>query len=201
MINEKVNKNKRDDYCAFKFSKSKKSSEETCETTTIQGQCPSNETVIASDSIVNGICEEHLSGKNGVVKVHNFPGATIENMQHDLVIILERNSCRLILQVGTNNAESCTSGEILHKLLKLKTFVSEKCSQCQTIFSTPTIRSYKGKVNLTVRQLANHLLQAEIVVVDNRDITDRCIGRKELHLNISGTIQLANKFLNFIKKF
>ena len=198
---EKVNKKKKNDYCAFKFSKSNKTSEEICETTTIQGQYPSNTTVIAGDSIINGIREEHLSGKYGVVKVRNFPGATIEDMQHNLVRILEKNPCRFILHVGTNNVESCASREILDKLLKLKTFISEKCPQCQTIFSTPTIRSDKAKANLTVRQLTNHLLQLEIDVVDNRNITDRCIGRKGLHLNISGTIQLAKNFLNFIKRF
>ena len=60
-------------------------------------------------------------------------------MQHNLAPILERNPCRLILHVGTNKAESCASREILDKLLKLKTFISEKCHQCQTIFSTPKV--------------------------------------------------------------
>ena len=40
-------------------------------------QYPSNTTVIVGDSIINGIREERLSGINGVVKVCNFPGATI----------------------------------------------------------------------------------------------------------------------------
>ena len=136
-----------------------------------------------------------------MVKVRNFPGATIEEMQHNLVPILERNLCRSILHVRTNNVESCTSREILDKLLTLKTFSSEKSPQCQTIFSTPTIRLEKAKANLTVRQLTNHLLQLNIDVVDNRYITDHCIGKKGLHLNISGTIQLAKNFLNFIKTF
>ena len=136
-----------------------------------------------------------------MVKVRNFPAATIDDIQHNLVPILERNPCRLILHVGTNNAESCTSRELLDKLLKLKSFISEKCPQCQTIFSTPTIQSDKAKANLTVRQLTNHLGQLNIDAVDNRNITDRCIGRIGLHLNISGTIQLAKNFLNFIKKF
>ena len=149
----------------------------------------------------NDIRGKRSSGKYGAVKVCNFPGATTEDIQHNLVPILERNPCYLILHVGTNNAESCNSREILDKVLKLKTFISEKCPQCQTIFSTPTIRSDKAKANLTVRQLTNHLLQLKIDVVDNRNITDRCIGRKGLHLNISGTIQLAKNFLNFIKKF
>ena len=198
---EEVKKKKKNYYYAFKFSKSDKTSEETCETTTIHGQYPSNTTVIFGDSIINGIREEHLSGKYGVVKVRNFPGATLEDMQHNLVPILEGNPCRLILHVGTTNAEYCTSREILDKLLKLKIFISQKCPRCQTIFSTPTIRSDKAKANLTVRQLTNHLLQLEIDVVDNRNITDCCIGRKGLHLNISGTSQLAKNFLNFIKKF
>ena len=134
--------------------------------TTTQGQYPSNTTVIAVNSIINGIREEHLSGKYGVVTVCNFPAATIEDIQHSLMPILERNFCRLILYVGTNNAESCTSREILDKLLKLKNFISKKCPQCQTIFSTPTIQSDKTKANLTVRQLTNHLFKLEIDVVD-----------------------------------
>ena len=134
-----------------------------------------------------------------MVKVCNFPGATIEDMQHKLVAILKRNPCHLILHVGTNNSESCTSREILEKLLKLKIFISEKCPQCQTIFSTPTIRSNKVKANLTVRQMINHLLQHKIDVVNNRNII--ITGRKGLHLNISGTIQLVNFFFNFIKIF
>ena len=52
-----------------------------------------------------------------------------------------------------------------------------------------------------VRQLTNYLLQLKIDVVDNRNITDRCIGRKGLHLNFSETVQLAKNFVNFIKQF
>ena len=38
-------------------------------------------------------------------------------------------------------------------------------------------------------------------MVDNRNITDRCICRKRLHLNFSGTIQLVKNSANFIKNF
>ena len=53
---------------------------------------------------------------------------------------------------------------------------------------------------MTVRQLTNHFLQLETDLVNNRNITDRCIGRNGHHLNFSGTIQLAKNFVNFIKK-
>ena len=77
---EEIKKKKKNDYYTFKLCKSDKTSEETCETMTIQGQYPSVTTVIAGDSIINGIREERLSGRYGVVKVRNFPGATIEDM-------------------------------------------------------------------------------------------------------------------------
>ena len=105
----------------------------------LQGQHPSNTKAIAGNSIINSISEECLSEKNGMVNVRNFSDTTTKGMQHNLVPILERNYCRLTLHNGTNNAESCTSIEILDELLKLKTFISEKYPQWQTIFSTPPI--------------------------------------------------------------
>ena len=135
-----------------------------------EDQYPLNTTVLAGDSIINGIRGESLSGKYGMVKVRNFPGATIEDMQHNLVPILERNHCRLILHVGTNNAESCTSREILDKILKLKTLISEKCPQCQTIFSNPNIRSDEVKAKLTVSHLTSHLLQLKKLTIETLQI-------------------------------
>ena len=89
---EEVKKKRKNGYYAFKFSNSDKTSEDICETTTYQGQYPSDTTVIAGDSIINGICGERLSGKYGVIKVCSLPGSTIEDMQHKLVPILEIKS-------------------------------------------------------------------------------------------------------------
>ena len=199
---EETEKKENNDYYALKLRKNGETSEEVCESPTIQGQYPSNTAVIASDSIVNDVCEERLCGKNGVIKVRIFPGATRKDMQHKLVVILKVNARHLILHVGTNNAESCTSREILDKLLKLKkSLISEKCPQCQTIFSSQSIRLYKAKANLTEIQLTNHLLQLMIDVVYNRNITDRGIGRKGFRLNFFGTLRLAKSVMIFIKMF
>ena len=67
-----------------------------------------------------------------MVRVRNFLSVTIEDMLHNLVPILEINPLCLILHAGTNNAESCTLREILDMLLKLKSFIGEKCAQCET---------------------------------------------------------------------
>ena len=64
-----------------------------------------------------------------MAKARNFPGVSIDHVQYNLVPILEINPIRLILHVGTSNAESCTFTEIL-KQLKLKTLIREKCPRC-----------------------------------------------------------------------
>ena len=45
------------------------------------------------------------------------------------------------------------------------------------------IQSDKVKAILTVSQLTNLLFQLKADVVDSRNISDRCIDRKEPHLN------------------
>ena len=77
------------DYYAFKLNKSNKTSKKNCETTINQRQYPINTTVIGGHSTINGIREERLSGMNGIVKVRNFPGATREDMKHNLIPTLE----------------------------------------------------------------------------------------------------------------
>ena len=67
--------------------------------------------------------------------------------------------------------------------------------------STPTLRSDNGNATLTVNQLTNHLLQLNIDIVDNRNITSKHLSRKGLHLNESGSRSLAINCLERIKKF
>ena len=50
-------------------------------------------------------------------------------------------------------------------------------------------------------QLTNHLLLLKADVVDNRNISDRCICRKGLHLNFSRATQLADNFAIFFLNF
>ena len=133
-----------------------------------EDQYPLNTTRIAGDSITNGIRGERLSGKYGVVKVRNFPGATIEDMQHNLVPILERNHCRLILHVGTNNTESCTSREILDKLPKLKPSSVKSVLDVKPSFQTSISDEVKAK--LTVSHLTNHLLQLKKLTIETLQI-------------------------------
>ena len=85
-------------------------------------------------------------------------------------------------------------------MLNLKKIVCEQVLDCKAIILTPTVRSDDEKAGLMVSQLTNHLRQLKTDLVDNINITSRHIGFKGLHLNFSGTTQLAKNFANVIKK-
>ena len=106
----------------------------------------------------------------------------------------------LIVHTGTNDAPSSTSREIQDNLLKLKALVNEKLPQCKVCLSTPTLRTDNGKATLTVSKLVNHL-NLNIDVIDNRNIKNRHLSRKDLHSNDSRSKLLARNVLEKIKLF
>ena len=95
---------------------------------------------------------------------------------------------------------SSTSREILNKLLNSKSIANDINPDCDVWLSTPTMRTDRGKEALTVSHLTNHLLQLEINIIDNRNITGKQLSCRGLHLIASGCNQLAKNLLAKIKK-
>ena len=83
---------------------------------------PDGTCLIVGDSILTGIDEKRLSRNNQVVKVLDFRGATIDNLKHHLVPLLKKKPGHIILHIGTNDAVSKTSKQILDELLQLKQY-------------------------------------------------------------------------------
>ena len=124
--------------------------------TTEKGQWPKNTTLIVGDSIINGVLEEGLCGGGRNVKVRNFPGATVDDLNHHIIPLLQKRPSHIIVHAGTNDAYHSTSREILNKLLNFKSFIQEKFPDCKVFILTPTLRSDNVKATLTVNELTNH---------------------------------------------
>ena len=99
---------------------------------------PAGTCVIVGDSIITGIDEKRLS-KNRLVKVHDFRGATLADINHHIIPILKKKPDVIILHVGTNDSVSRTSREILDDLLQLKSAITKTLPNCQVICSQPTL--------------------------------------------------------------
>ena len=140
---------------------------------------------------MNGLIEENLSKQH--VKMRKFSGATVDDLNYHVHPILHIKPKHIIIRIGTNDATRSTSREILDKLLKLKT-LKETLPETEVTFSTPTIRSDNGKAAPTVRNLCDHLLDLNMDILDNRNITSKHLSRKGLHLNKAGSTSLAKKY-------
>ena len=61
-----------------------------------------------------------MNKKDSPVKVRNFSGATVADMEHYLIPIIQKKPSNIILHVGTNDAKNLPSRTVLDNLLKLK---------------------------------------------------------------------------------
>ena len=197
---EKVTREKKK-FCEFKNSESKNSEPiATNNNGETQGKYPDDAAVVLGDSILNAIIQEQFSRKGRVAKVHNFRGATVDDMKHHIVSFFRKEPSFVIIHTGTN-APYLTSQKILDNLLTLKSFITDNLSNYKVVISTPSLRTDDGKAALTVSQLTNHLLQLDIDIIDNRNINARNLFNKSLHLNPTGTSRLAKNLLSSIKSF
>ena len=56
--------------------------------------------------------------------------STVDDMNHHIVPVLRKKPSHLIIQVGTSDASSSTSREILNKLLNLKSIAKDFKPDC-----------------------------------------------------------------------
>ena len=146
--------------------------------------------------IEKGLCG---GGRNN--KLRNFPSATVDDLNHRIIWLLQKKPSHIIVHAGTNESYHSTSREILKKLLNFKSFIQEKLCDCEVYILTPLLHSDNGKATLTVNQLTNHLLQLRIDIFDNGNIISKHLSWKVLHLNDSRSRPLAINFLECIKNF
>ena len=125
----------------------------------------------------------------------------MDDLNYHVHPILRKKPKYIIIYIETNNATRSTSRETLDKLLKLKTLIKETLPETEVIFSTPTIRSDNSKAALTVRNLCDHLLDLNMDILDNRNITSKYLGRKGLHSNKAGSTRLAKNIIHNLRKF
>ena len=125
----------------------------------------------------------------------------MDDLHYHVHPILRKKPKHIIIHIGTNDATHSTSREILVKLLKLETLIKKTLPETEVTFSTPTIRPDNGKAALRIRNLCGHLLDLNMDILDNRNITSKHLGRKGLHLNKAGSARLAKNIIHKLRKF
>ena len=58
-----------------------------------------------------------------LIKVRNFPCATVDDLNHHIIPLLQKKPSHIIVHVVTNDAYHSTPREILNKLLSFKSLI------------------------------------------------------------------------------
>ena len=135
-----------------------------------------------------------------MVKVRDFRGATIDDLKHHLVPLLKKKAEHIILHIGTNDAVSKTSRQILDELLQLKQHLINTLPTCRVIVSRIMIRTDNGKAALTLSNFNKLFAQLEVDFINYVNIKEVHLGRKGLHLNKKGKDRLELNFLQNLRK-
>ena len=96
---------------------------------------PAGICAIIGDSILTGMEENRFQNIGRKVKFFDHSSATIDDLHHHIIPILKRKPDHIIIHVGTNDAVSKTSRQILDDLLQLKNEVLKTLPNCNIIIS------------------------------------------------------------------
>ena len=113
---------------------------------------PKGSYLVIGDSMLEGLDERKMSSKR-VVKVRKFPGATADDMYHYLMPLIQKQPNNVILHIGTNDASSCNSSEVVSNILKLRSFITQKLPNANIILSKPIMRSNTAAGKATTEEV------------------------------------------------
>ena len=159
---------------------------------------PKGTCLIMGSSLLNGIKEELMGPR---FRVRPFPGAIIADFYNYAIPFIKKKPSYIIIMAGSNDAvnKNKCSKSILEELLGLKSFLQSKF-RCDVIISCPTYRFDDQRANVTLRNLRNNLVDLNVPVISNSNITEMHIGKKGLHLNERGSGRLAVNYLSYMRK-
>ena len=122
------------------------------------------------------------------------------DMHQYIVPLLRKRPSRIITHIGTNDAAFSNAKKIAEDLLKLQEFIISQLPECHVIISSPVNRLDDPKKAVVIRNV-NVVLKnmSEIELIDNSNITVKHLGKRKLHLNLSGSSMLARNILEKLR--
>ena len=101
--------------------------------------------------------------------------------------------------MGTNNAASDFSGDILSKLISLVDSISRSLPKCNVIISNLVKRTDNQKTNRVFEKVNTLLKASNYRVLDNSNFREKHLGKRGFHLNAQGNAILVSNLRNAIR--
>ena len=92
-----------------------------------------------------------------------------------------------------------TINDTYNDLISLKTKIEDKISNCQVLISCLIRLSDNVKANKTTGKVNNFKKLTKLKFMNNRNITDKHLGKRGLQFNRNGNIIFKKNLLNAIR--
>ena len=139
-------------------------------------------TLILGNSILSGLKESKLSQKR-LIKVRNFPSATIQDMRFFVVPHLKKKPDNIIIHVGTNNTPHSGSYEMFHEIQILRNFILKYLPSSRATISTPVLRVDKANANDINKDFTELFKESNLDYISHENIKELHIDQYGLHVN------------------
>ena len=153
--------------------------------------------LIVGDSMISNINENTLS-RRYQTKVRSFQRSKIKDLRDFIKPLLKKKPDKIVLVIGTNDMVNEKLPDILKSLKSLIDQILEALPECDVAVSEVIVRSDNASLNGKITNFNKVLKTMNVDILRQQNITKNHLGKRGLHLNLSGYLQLAR---NLIKKF
>ena len=151
--------------------------------------------------MIAGLREAKLS-RNRKVKVRFLPGAKANDLIFHLIQYLNKKPDNIIIHIGTNDGPYSNENTIYVEIKKIKELIKTHHLDCRNIFiSSPILRLDNKRAANVLKNYINIFKREEHNIILHDSIDESHLHRDGLHLNVKGTIALAQNFISRIRRF
>ena len=132
-------------------------------------------------------------------KVRAFKGSSIEDLHDFLKPLLKKQREKIILMIVTNDLLSKSAADILKGLKSLLDMIHSLLPNCKVVVSEIIRREDRKNLNGELNEFNRAFKTINVDTLKQQNITREHLGRKGLHANFKGNIQLAKNIIDKLR--
>ena len=146
-------------------------------------------------TILSDLSETRMTNKQ-----HNWEKGTTLIMG-DSILNLKKKPDKVIIHVGTNAALHFTPDEMFKNMKELRLLIQKMVPSAKIIISSPVIRVDKANSDINNKKFISLLNSTDWDCIHHENIDESHLNEYGLHINRTGSINLAKNLISGIRKF
>ena len=136
-----------------------------------------------------------------MLKVRTFPDVTMSDMKHFTVPLLNKKPDKVIVHACTNDVPHSTPNEMFKNTKELRLLIQKMVPSAKIIISSPVLCVDKANLDMNNKKFISLLNSTDWDCIHHENIEESHLNEYGLHINRTGSINLAKNLISGIRKF